>query len=101
MANLKTADALGEHEHIQFSNGSTSVLLSTLLLAGSDTAESEWEIKLMQFLAGRDQNVFGFGMVGFDLGDIGWERERFDEQRAFVLQVADLALDRHRWDALG
>ena len=101
MANLITADALGEHEFVQLSNGSTSVLFSTLLLAGSDLAESAWEVKLMQFLAGRDQNVFGIGMVGFDLGDIGWERVSFEEQKSFLLRVIDLAMSRHRWEALG
>ena len=91
MANLITADALGEREFIQLSNGLTSVLFSTLLLAGSDLAESAWEIKLMQFLAGRDQNVFGLGMVGFDPGDIGWDRESFDEEKAFVVRVINRA----------
>ena len=79
MANLITAEALGDREFIQLSNGSTSVLLSTLLLAGSDLAE-------------KNQNVFGIGMVGFDLGDIGWERESFDEEKAFVLRAIDLSV---------
>ena len=39
-------------------------------------------------------------MVGFDLGDIGWERVSFEEQKAFVLRVIDLAANRNRWDAL-
>ena len=100
MANLITAEALGERELVQLSNGSTSVLLSTLLLAGSDIAETEWEVKLTQFFAGRDQNVFGIGMVGFDLGDIGWEREEFEEQKAFVLRVIEFTMNRHRWETL-
>ena len=39
----------------------------------------------MVWLAEHDQEVFGSGMVGFDLDDIGWEAEQFRVQQGFVL----------------
>ena len=54
----------------------------------------------MVWLAEHDQEVFGSGMVGFDLDDIGWEAEQFRVQQGFVLRMIDLALQMHRWDEL-
>ena len=54
----------------------------------------------MVWLAEHDQEVFGSGMVGFDLDDIGWEAEQFGVQQGFVLRMIDLALQMHRWDEL-
>ncbi|MEP6757016.1 MAG: hypothetical protein ABJA67_16035 [Chthonomonadales bacterium] len=82
------------------SNGGTSVFLSVLLLAGSDLARSGWECEMMVWLADNDQAVFGAGTVGFDLDEIAWEPTQFATQKAFLLHVIDVALTRHRWNAL-
>ena len=100
MGNIITAEKLGSDAYLQLSNGSTAVLQSVLLLAGSDLAQTLWEIDFMRFIADRDQDIFGLGMVGFDLADIAWTSLGFDEQKAFVLQVIDRARARHRWDVL-
>src|SRR5215813_8151203 len=81
-------------------NGATDVLLSVLLLAGSDLAQTPWEKEFITWLAGHDQGTFGLGMVGFDLDEIAWDPDRFVEQKAFLLRVIDTALQRHRWEIL-
>lgn len=85
---------------IQLSNGSMSVLMSVLVLAGSQLAQSEWEQRLVAWLARRDQSIFGLGMVSFDLADIPWT-DAWDAEKAFALSVIDLALSGHRFPDLG
>jgi hypothetical protein len=81
-------------------NGATDVFISVLLLAGSDLAETMWEKGFVTWLAGHDQSIFGLGVVGFDIGEIAWDPDRFAEQKAFVLAVIDTSLRRYRWEIL-
>lgn len=82
------------------SNGATAVLLSLLLLAGSDLAETPWEQACITWLSEQDQSIFGLGVVSFDLDQVAWQRADFDRQKAFLLRTVDLALMRHRWELL-
>ncbi|MFH8786910.1 hypothetical protein [Streptomyces roseoverticillatus] len=84
------------------SNGGTAAFLDALWLAVSDLARRPWDFRFAAFLALRDQNVMGRGVVGFDLEDIDWGGTPAERARAkdFVLRVIDLALERHRWDEL-
>lgn len=81
---------------IPLSNGSMSVLMSVLVLAGSELAESEWEQRFVAWWARRDQSIFGLGMVSFDLADIPWS-DAWETEKAFALRVIDLALTGHRF----
>jgi hypothetical protein len=99
MGNLITNNKAGDLD-LKLSNGGTSVLLSVLLLSGSDLAETEWEKELVTWLAGRDQNILGLGVVGFDIAEFAWSKADFPAQKAFLLKMIDLALTKHRWDAL-
>jgi len=73
-----------------------SVLMSVLVLAGSELAESEWEQRFVAWWARRDQSIFGLGMVSFDLADIPWS-DAWETEKAFALRVIDLALTGHRF----
>lgn len=88
------------NEKLELSNGATDVLVSVLILAGSDIANTPWEQELVTWISEHDQSVFGSGVVGFDIDQIAWRRPDFAAQKAFVLQMVDLALARRRWDAL-
>lgn len=81
---------------VQLSNGSMSVLMSVLLLAGSELAESDWEQRFVAWLARRDQSIVGLGMVSFDLADIPWTAA-WEGEKAFALRVIDLAHTGHRF----
>lgn len=87
-------------EWLNLSNGATDVLLSVLLLSGSDLATTEWEKELIIWLAEHDQYLYGRGVVGFDIDEIAWSTQDFDRQKAFFLKTIDLALQRHRWEVL-
>jgi hypothetical protein len=87
--------------NLQMSNGGTTVFLSVLLLAGSDLASNNWEKTLMVWFTEKDQSVLGSGIVGFDLAQIKWDAASFLEQQTFLIEVIDLALERHRWKVLG
>lgn len=100
MGNIISCNALGSDAGLQLSNGGTSVLLSVLLLAASDLAATPWELACTRWLAEHDQDVFGMGMVGFDLGELACTRAGFEAERAFLLRVVDAGLARHRWEAL-
>jgi hypothetical protein len=100
MSNLITCERADGAPSLQLSNGSMSVLISVLLLAGSDLAESLWERELVVWLAEHDQGIYGGGVVGFDLDEIAWSPGDLAAQRAFLLRVIDLARARHRWDVL-
>lgn len=78
-----------------------SVLISTLVLSGSDLAVTGWQQACITWLAEHDQAVFGVGSVDFDIDDIAWTAADFDQQQAFVLQVIDRAIEKHRWNVLG
>lgn len=99
MGNLITCEKTGEY--LQLSNGGTSVLISVLLLSGSDIAETEWEQNFVAWLAEHDTSLLGLGMVGFDLDEIAWTKADFLEQKRFVLKVIHKAMKKHRWDVLG
>ena len=99
MANFISNEAAGLS--LRLSNGATGVLLSVLVLAGSDLAQSTWEQELVTWLAEHDQTVLGTGMVSFDVQEIAWTCDGFDDEKAFVLNTIDHAQTRHRWDALG
>ena len=100
MGNRITNKKAGDDTGLKMSNGATAVLISVLLLSGSDLASTQWERELVCWLAERDQSIIGVGVVGFDLDDIAWNRETFLEQKAFFLKMIDTALTRHRWNAL-
>lgn len=81
------------------SNGSMSVLMSVLVLAGSELARTEWEKRFVAWLARHDQSVFGLGMVSFDLADIPFTAE-WETERGFALRMTDLALEGFRFEDL-
>lgn len=101
MGNLITCRKLGEKWNLKASNGGMAVLSSVLLLAGSDLACTPWEIDFMRFLAETDQDIFGIGVVGFDLiDDIAWFQREFQQQKDFFLETVDTAIRRHHWELL-
>jgi hypothetical protein len=86
---------------VRMSNAMTRVLIDLLTLSGSDLARTEWQRSLVVFLTGHDQEVSGFGTVGFDLAEIAWTEPDFEAERAFLLTVIETAAAGHRWSDLG
>jgi len=51
-------------------------------------------------LACRDPSIFGLGVVGFDLDDLGWDASCIERERAFLLAVLQSALRHEGWSLL-
>ena len=86
---------------LPLSNGAADVLLSVLLLAGSDLAATAWEKELVTWLAEHDQALLGRGTIGFDVYEVAWTLSDVAREKAFLLRTVDLAAREHRWDVLG
>lgn len=86
--------------YLQLSNGAMSVLITTLVLSGSDLAATSWQQACITWLAEHDQAVFGLGVVGFDVDEIAWTEAEFAQQHTFVLRVIERAIHKHRWSVL-
>ena len=98
MANCISYTSKGVSHSI--SNGWTTVLYSVLLISGSKLAETSWEELFLIWLAEHDQNHIGQGMVGIDVDRIHWSNSEFEQQREFVVKIAQNAINKSYWNEL-
>lgn len=99
MGNLIT-NQKSNAQALKLSNGATPVVMCVLALSASDLAETERQKQFAKWIGAHDQNIYGLGVVGFDISDIGWMKTNFAEQKQHVLAVIDKALSKNRWDVL-
>lgn len=83
------------------SNGLTNVFINVLLLSGSQIAQTVEEKRLIVWLAEKDQSKVGTGNVGFDICEMPWNMQTFEENRAFLLEVITAAENKIGWEYLG
>lgn len=83
------------------SNGLTSVFIETMCLAGSEIAQENYQKDLMIWFGQHDWVIMGMGTEGFDISEIIWDGEKFDEQRQFMLDVIHRAQEKTNWNLLG
>lgn len=81
----------GKHGILQWRNGRTFVVFSVLIINGSRLAKTRREAEFVLWLAQREQDVFGLGCVGFDLGDLPWSLDNFEGEKKFLLKVIESA----------
>ena len=70
-------------ECLQMSNGLTDVFVNVLVLSGSALAKTVSEKRLIVWLAEKDQSRVGAGTVDFDLWEMPWDSNTFEEDRGF------------------
>lgn len=89
MANRITYNRPDVNTSLKLSNGAMSVIVISLSLTGSHLAAKPHETDLIRWVASRDQNVLGGGVVGFDLSELPWSQDEtlFDRQKIFLLAV--------------
>ncbi len=87
-------------EWLSMSNGLTSVFISVLVLSGSSSAKIDREKELIIWLAEHDQDKIGIGTVGFDIDRMPWNKNYFEEEKLFILNVIKGAQDKIGWDKL-
>ncbi len=78
----------------------TSVFIGTICLAGSSFALEKYQKDIMIWFAQRDYIILGMGSEGFDIVEIPWNKEIFDAQQNFILQVVDLVIKKTNWQYL-
>lgn len=88
-------------DSLKMSNGLTAVFIDVLTLAGTRVAQTEDEKRFIVWLAEKDQSVVGMGTVGFDIREMPWNTERFEENKRFLLNVIEAAENRTDWEKLG
>ncbi|MBU8897491.1 hypothetical protein DRW03_29095 [Corallococcus sp. H22C18031201] len=86
--------------HVHASNGTLATFFDVLTLAATARARTTWELQLALWLAESDQTILGLGMVGFDVSELGWTAEAFEDQRRFLLEIIDGAMAREGWERL-
>ena len=87
---------------LSMSNGGTALLADLLALAGGRLANSSREIYLSSWLAGAlDQEMTGWGTVGFDLlKDFPWKISSFKADKTFLLSLIAGAKEKIGWEKL-
>ncbi|MEY3443673.1 MAG: hypothetical protein RLZZ519_1954 [Bacteroidota bacterium] len=100
MGNSVSNEQVRPGEFLNMSNGLTAVFIDTLCLAGATIATEDYQKDLMVWLGQRDWTMFGLGCISFDLAEIIWEPAIFDQQKAFLIQVAELAINKSHWHLL-
>ena len=88
------------NQTILMSNLNTSHFLKTICLGGADIAIENYQKDLMIWFAQHDWNIRGLGCEGFDVCEIIWDKQRFNEQKKFILKVIDSTIDKTNWDLL-
>jgi len=100
MSNTITNDRFTKNDYLKLSNGATDVIIDVLVLAGSSLAQTQWQKELVIFLSLNDQEIKGQGCVGFDISNLGWEMDHFEDQKQFLLKIIDSALKKTNWEIL-
>lgn len=100
MSNTITNDRFNKNDYLKISNSATDVLIDVLILSGSFLARTQWQKELIIFLSLNDQEIKGQGCVGFDIYELGWEFDHFENQKKFLLKIIDGALKKTNWDIL-
>jgi len=76
---------------VAFSNSVTDALYSGILIEGSFLAKTNWQKRLLTFIAEKNQNVIGLGIVGIDLVKLEWNKTDFIEQKEILRTVVNLS----------
>lgn len=87
-------------EYLQMSNGLTSVFINAFGLSGSRLAKTEIEKRLIVWVLEKNQSIFGMGTVGFEICDMPWGLESFEENKAFILSVLGAMKNKLGWELL-
>ncbi|PAF30882.1 hypothetical protein CHI14_15505 [Paenibacillus sp. 7516] len=87
-------------ESIGMSNGLTSVFIEVLSISGSMLARTNREREMTIWLAQRDQSVVGIGTVGFDIDEMPWSIDTFEEEKDFMLRMIIHAIAGAGWERL-
>ncbi|BFH64798.1 hypothetical protein [Paenibacillus azoreducens] len=87
-------------EPLRMTNQSTSVFIETLVISGSKIAATDREKEFIIWLAQKDQNVIGRGVVGFNIEEMPWIEDDFPEMKSFMLECIRGVINKLQWELL-
>lgn len=99
MSNIIRLDNNGKKESLIMSNEGTDAFLNVLLISGSPLAKTINQKRLLVWLAEKDQ-IISRGTSDFDIIDMPWNIDTFEEDKAFLLSVIKAALEHKNWELL-
>ena len=99
MSNIIRLDNNGKKESLIMSNGGTDAFLNVLLISGSPLAKTINQKRFLVWLAEKDQ-IISRGTSDFDIIDMPWNIDTFEEDKAFLLSVIKAALEHKNWELL-
>ena len=79
-------------EMVNFANWLTKPLYCGILIEGSLLAQSNWEKRLMVYLAEKNQKLVGLGVVGINLTELEWKKSTFTEQKDFLKEIVNSSM---------
>lgn len=85
---------------LSISNGGTDVLINILALSGSELAITENQKRLIVYLLEKDQSCVGRGTVDFNIVQIPWNTQTFQEDKQFIIDVINGAKNKIGWNKL-
>ncbi len=88
------------NDAIHMSNGLTAVLIDTLSLSGSQLAQTVEQKHLIIWLSEKDQSKVGIGTVGFDICEMPWNIQTFEQDKAFLIKTASEVKNKLMWEYL-
>jgi hypothetical protein len=88
-------------ESISMSNGLIYVFLELLVINGSILAQTNRERELIIWLAQHDQSIVGIGTVGFDIDEMPWTLDNFEQEQDFLIRTITSAINGLGWERLG
>ena len=91
---------LPDDDSLEMSNIGTAKFINVLCLSGGRLAKTESQKRFMVFLAERNQNFRGLGVVGFDIVEMPWAKDSFEEDKEFMLGVIDGVKNKLGWETL-
>lgn len=99
MGNSIRLDGNDPQKSFSMSNGGTDAFLNVLLISGSPLAKTISQKRLLVWLAEKDQ-IVSRGNSGFDIIDMPWNIDTFDEDKAFLITVISAAFEHKNWELL-
>ena len=87
-------------ESLHMSNGLTSTFIDVFGLSGSRLATNDIEKRLIVWVLEKDQSAVGIGTVGFEICDMPWELDCFEDNRKFIISVLEGMKSRLGWETL-
>lgn len=85
------------NQRFSMNNGLTDAFFHILCLSSSQLAKEEFQKDIAIWFAQRDSSIFGSGFTGFDMIQMIWDYNIFEDQKAFLEEAVQSAGNKNNW----